>query len=134
MRFLLDTNVLSQLVRDPRGEVARRLSQQLEAAAFTSVVVACELGYGARKRGSAALSGRVAQSLASLDVAALDPMVDEVYASIRAELEAPGTPIGANDLLIAAHAISLDATLVTDHTAEFRRVPNLRIENWQRPD
>jgi tRNA(fMet)-specific endonuclease VapC len=134
LRYLLDTNVLSQLVRDPHGEVAQRLSRQVEAEVFTSVIVACELRYGARKRGSAVLSGRIAQLLASLDVAALDPTVDEVYASIRAELESRGTPIGGNDLLIAAHAISLDATLVTDNTAEFRRVPSLRVENWQRPD
>ena len=134
MRYLLDTNVLSQLVRDPHGEVAQRLSQQVEAEVFTSVIVACELRYGVRKRGSAVLSGRIAQLLASLDVAALDPTVDEVYASIRAEMESRGTPIGADDLLIAAHAISLDATLVTDNTAEFRRVPNLRVENWQRQD
>ncbi len=134
MRYLLDTNVLSHLVRDPQGEVAQRLSQQVEAEVFTSVIVACELRYGARKRGSAVLSGRIAQLLASLDVAALDPTVDEVYASIRAALESRGAPIGANDLLIAAHAISLDATLVTDNTAEFCRVPQLRVENWQRQD
>jgi tRNA(fMet)-specific endonuclease VapC len=126
--------VLSHLVRDPQGEVAQRLSQQVEAEVFTSVIVACELRYGARKRGSAVLSGRIAQLLASLDVAALDPTVDEVYASIRAALESRGTPIGANDLLIAAHAISLDATLVTDNTAEFCGVPQLRVENWQRQD
>ena len=130
----MDTNVLSHLVRDPQGEVAQRLSQQVEAEVFTSVIVACELRYGARKRGSAVLSGRIAQLLASLDVAALDPTVDEVYASIRAALESRGAPIGANDLLIAAHAISLDATLVTDNTAEFCRVPQLRVENWQRQD
>jgi tRNA(fMet)-specific endonuclease VapC len=134
LRYLLDTNVLSHLVRDPQGEVAQRLSQQVEAEVFTSVIVACELRYGARKRGSAVLSGRIAQLLASLDVAALDPTVDEVYASIRAALESRGAPIGANDLLIAAHAISLDATLVTDNTAEFCRVPQLRVENWQRQD
>lgn len=126
--------MLSHLVRDPQGEVAQRLSQQVEAEVFTSVIVACELRYGARKRGSAVLSGRIAQLLASLDVAALDPTVDEVYASIRAALESRGTPIGANDLLIAAHAISLDATLVTDNTAEFCGVPQLRVENWQRQD
>jgi tRNA(fMet)-specific endonuclease VapC len=80
------------------------------------------------------LNQRIDQLLASIEVAALDSGVDEHYGRIRAELEAHGTPIGGNDLLIAAHALAEQATLVTDNTGEFRRVPGLRVENWLRPD
>lgn len=132
MRYLLDTNVLSQLMRDPHGDVAQHLAQHTEADVFTSIIVACELRYGALKKGSAALTQRVEQLLASLDVTALGPGVDEAYAAIRTDLESRGLPIGANDLLIAAHAIAENATLVTDNTDEFRRITGLAVENWQR--
>jgi tRNA(fMet)-specific endonuclease VapC len=133
MRYLLDTNVLSQLMRDPHGDVAQRVGEHTEADVFTSIIVACELRYGARKKNSAALTQRVEQLLASLEVAALAPGVDEVYASIRTDLESRGLPIGANDVLIAAHALAESATLVTDNPEEFCRVPGLVVENWQRP-
>jgi tRNA(fMet)-specific endonuclease VapC len=133
MRFLLDTNVLSQLIRDPRGSVGTRLQEIGDSNVFTSIVVACELRYGARKRGSAALTERVERLLDSIDVAPLEPGVDPLYAEIRHELESKGTPIGADDLLIAAHALEQRATLVTDNVDEFQRVPGLQIENWVRP-
>lgn len=132
-RYLLDTNVLSNLIRDPRGPVAARLAEVNEANVFTSIVVACELRYGARKRNAAALTQRVEQLLASVEIASLEPDVDRAYADIRHALEATGQPIGANDLLIAAHALAQQATLVTDNVAEFERVPGLQLENWIRP-
>lgn len=132
-RFLLDTNVLSQLIRDPRGSVGTRLQEAGDSNVFTSIVVACELRYGARKRGSAALTDRVERLLDSIDVAPLESGIDLLYAAVRNELDAKGTPIGANALLIAAHALEQSATLVTDNVAEFQRVPGLLIENWVRP-
>ncbi len=134
MRYLLDTNILSQLIRDPHGVIAERLSQKVESDVFTSVVVACELRYGARKKASPLLSQRIEQLLASIEVAALGAGVDEQYGEIRAELEARGTPIGANDLLIAAHARAEQATLVSDDISEFSRVQGLSVENWLRDD
>jgi tRNA(fMet)-specific endonuclease VapC len=133
MRFLLDTNALSHLIRDPRGPVAQRLAAVGDAEIFTSVVVAGELRFGARKKGSAVLADRVDQLLASIAVAPLEAGVDRHYADIRHALESSGQLIGANDLFIAAHALEQDATLVTDNVAEFQRVPGLRIENWVRP-
>jgi tRNA(fMet)-specific endonuclease VapC len=130
VRYLLDTNILSELVRDPHGPVAQRLARHPESDLFTSIVVACELRYSATKRGSAALTRRIELLLASLEVAALEPGVDERHAQVRAELERQGHPIGANDLLIAAHALANDATLVTHNTSEFRRVPGLTVEDW----
>ncbi len=131
-RFLLDTNMLSHLIRDPSGRVARRIEIVGDANVYTSVVVACELRYGARRKGHAILSERVEQLLASLEVRALDPGVDRTYAEVRCALEAKGRPIGANDTLIAAHALEQGSVLVTDNTTEFRRVPGLRVENWLR--
>jgi len=131
-RFLLDTNVLSQLIRDPRGPVAMRLATAGEAQVFTSIVVAGELRYGAQKKGSRVLTDRVDQLLASIEVAPLETGVDRIYADIRNALESSGQIIGANDLLIAAHALEQEATLVTDNVAEFQRVTGLHIENWVR--
>lgn len=132
VRYLLDTNALSQLIRDPRGTVGSRLVEVGDSNVFTSIVVACELRYGARKRGSTALTERVDRVLSSIHVAPLECGVDAFYGQIRQELESAGAPIGANDLLIAAHALQQSATLVTDNIAEFQRVAGLKIENWVR--
>lgn len=99
---------------------------------FTSVIVAAEIRFGAAKRGSARLSRQAEVILGDMSVRPFDVPADQAYADIRRALEVAGKPIGANDLLIAAHALSLDATLVTDNTREFERVPGLKIENWLR--
>jgi tRNA(fMet)-specific endonuclease VapC len=131
-RFLLDTNVLSNLIRDPRGPVAMRLTTVGDAQVFTNVVVASELRFGARKKGSPVLMDRVDQLLASIEVVSLEIGVDRTYADIRHALESSGQMIGANDLFIAAHALEQEATLVTDNVAEFQRVPKLQIDDWVR--
>lgn len=129
-RYLLDTNVLSHLVRQPQGMVAQRIASVGEGSIFTSIIVACELRFGAAKRGSPALTRQVEAILDALDILSFEADADRHYADIRAHLEALGRPIGANDLLIAAHARSLDAVCVTDNGEEFRRVPGLVVENW----
>ena len=128
--YLLDTNILSNLIRDPAGSVARRIAQKGEETVCTSIVVACELRFGAGKKQSASLQARVEELLTVLDVLALDVDTDFHYAEIRAKLESAGTPIGPNDLLIAAHARSLDLVLVSANIKEFSRVPGLSVENW----
>lgn len=130
-RYLLDTNILSDLIRHPAGPAARRIAEVGEETVCTSIIVACELRFGAQKKNSPELSSRVEQVLANLDVLPLDGEADRHYARLRAHLEARGTPIGPNDMLIAAHALLLDLTLVTDNENEFARVPGLRIENWR---
>lgn len=130
LRYLLDTNILSDLIRNPGGRAAEKLARAGEAMICTSIVVACELRFGAAKKGSARLSGRIESLLASLEVLALDKESDRRYAEIRWYLEQRGTPIGPNDLLIAAHALALDLTLVTDNVEEFSRIPELQLENW----
>lgn len=129
-RFLLDTNIVSDLVHDPHGTVARRIARVGEGVVCTSIVVACELRYGAAKRGSPRLSTQLEAILRVLPVLPLGPDVDLHYGDIRAQLERAGTPIGANDLLIAAHARSAGLQLVTRNVGEFSRVPGLRVKTW----
>jgi tRNA(fMet)-specific endonuclease VapC len=130
--YLLDTNTLSHLVRQPQGPVADHIADVGEANVLTSVIVACELRYGAAKRGSRKLTRQVEAVLSAMTIRPLESDIERVYASIRVALERKGTPIGAHDLLIAAHARAIDAVCVTDNVAEFRRVPALKIENWLR--
>ncbi len=129
-RYLLDANILSDLLRNPGGRVARRIAVVGEATVCTSIVVSCEVRYGAAKKGSAALSERVERILGSLEILPLDKEADRHYAEIRSHLERMGQPIGPNDLLIAAHALALDLTLVSDNVEEFARIPHLSLENW----
>ncbi|MBU9486692.1 type II toxin-antitoxin system VapC family toxin [Burkholderia multivorans] len=131
--YLLDTNILSNVIWDPRGACASRIGETPPEQVCTSIVVAAELRYGVCKRGSSALAQRVEQLLASLTVLPLQSDADQCYGRLRADLERQGQLIGANDMLIAAHALAVDAVLVTDNTAEFTRVEGLAVENWLRP-
>lgn len=128
--YLLDTNILSDLIKHPSGTVARRIAAIGESVVCTSIVVACELRYGAARKGSPALSGKIGQLLDAIEVLPLEDDSDRKYGEIRSALENAGTPIGANDYLIAAHALSLGCTLVTDNVGEFSRVAGLKVENW----
>jgi len=128
--WMLDTHTLSDLIRNPRGALVQRLSSTEPDSVCTSIVVACELRFGARRKGSDTLTQRVEQLLESLTVLPLDEPADQHYADIRATLERAGTPIGNHDLFIAAHARSRGMTLVTGNLREFERVPGLRVENW----
>jgi tRNA(fMet)-specific endonuclease VapC len=130
MRFLLDTNILSNLIRDPQGRIAERIKIVGEQSICTSIVVAAELRYGAAKKASPRLTEQVEVVLGVIEILPLELPADEIYGSIRTQLELAGTPIGGNDLIIAAHAITLDLTLVSDNEREFARVAGLRIENW----
>jgi tRNA(fMet)-specific endonuclease VapC len=130
MRFLLDTNMVSDLVRTPGGRVARRIAKVGEADVCTSIIVAAELRYGAAKRGSERLTSQLQAVLGALAVLPFEAPADETYGALRARLEQSGQPIGGNDMLIAAQAIALGCTLVTDNEREFGRVSELSLENW----
>ena len=130
LRYLLDTNIISDLVRRPAGTVAKRIADVAEESICTSIVVAMELRYGAVKSDSKQLSERVDLLLSALEILPLEPPADERYAEVRHHLATQGTPIGPNDLLIAAHSLAADLTLVTANTREFERFPSLRVENW----
>ena len=130
--YLLDTNILSHLVRQPHGAVAEHIAKVGETNVVTSVIVACELRYGAAKRGSRRLTRQVETILSAMTIRPLESDVERVYASIRVTLEKRGIPISAHDMLIAAHARVIDAICVTDNVTEFKRVPALKVENWLR--
>jgi tRNA(fMet)-specific endonuclease VapC len=130
MPYLLDTNIVSDLVRNPQGRVMQRIRAAGETAVATSIIVAAELRYGAAKKGSPRLTAQLEAVLGALAVLALEPPADEAYGALRARLERAGRLIGANDLLIAAHAIALGRTLVTDNESEFGRIAELPRENW----
>lgn len=131
-RYLLDTNIVSDLVRNPQGPVAGRIFEVGEAAVCTSIIVAAELRYGAAKKGSPRLTAQLEAVLEALDVLPLESPMDETYGDIRAMLEKQGKLIGPNDLLIAAQCQTLDYVLVTDNEREFQRVEGLAVENWVR--
>ncbi len=132
MRYLLDTNILSDMIRNPQGAVVSHIRRVGEANVCTSVIVAAELRFGAEKKGSARLSRQLEAVLGALDISPFEVPADSVYATIRARLERAGRPIGGNDLLIAAQTIALGLTLVTDNEAEFARIEGLKRENWVR--
>lgn len=132
--YLLDTNILSDLIRDPTGRVFHCLQQVLPATACTSIIVAAEIRYGLAKGVSARLRRQAGIILDALDVLPLEPPVDAHYGAIGALLERAGQPIGANDLWIAAQARVLNLTLITANVWEFSRVPGLRVANWLTDD
>lgn len=131
-RFMLDTNVISDLIKDPMGKVARQLETEGESSVCSSSIVASELRYGVAKSGSKELSLRVDAALSAIDILPFDIPADTEYGKLRALLAAKGKPIGPNDLLIAAHALSLGLTLVTDNVREFKRAKGLSVVNWRR--
>ena len=132
MRYLLDTNVVSDLVRNPQGKVAQRIRKVGEGEVCTSIIVAAELRYGAAKKGSPRLSSQLEVVLGVLEVLPFETPADAAYGLLRTRLEQAGTPIGANDLLIAAQTLALGYTIVTDNEKEFARVDDLLRENWLR--
>lgn len=130
MRFLLDTNIVSDLVHRPQGKVAARIARVGEDRVCTSIIVAAELRYGAAKKGSIRLSRQVEAVLGALEVVSLEVPAHAVYGELRARLERSGQLIGANDLLIAAQALALGYTVVTDNEGEFARIDALSLQNW----
>ncbi|MGO9263829.1 MAG: type II toxin-antitoxin system VapC family toxin [Candidatus Binataceae bacterium] len=130
MRYLLDTNVVSDLIRNPQGRVAEHIRKVGEARVCTSIIVTAELRYGAAKKGSRRLTTQLEAVLGALDVLSFEAPADAAYGLIRTRLEQAGRPIGGNDLLIAAQAIALGYTIVTDNEGEFARIDGLPRENW----
>ncbi|MGH7087209.1 MAG: type II toxin-antitoxin system VapC family toxin [Acetobacteraceae bacterium] len=128
--YMLDTNIVSELARNPQGSVTRRIAAVGPEAISVSIITAAELRYGCARKGSPKLLAQIEAILESVQVLALDVPADTEYGGIRAELEAAGRPIGPNDLFIASHAHALGAVLVTANVAEFKRIRGLQVENW----
>lgn len=132
MRYLLDTNIISHLMREPQGAVTQRIAELGEETVFTSILVAAELRYGAARKASPRLNRTLLQVLGALTVEPFTVPADTHYAALRAHLERMGTPISQMDMLIAAQALAVGATLVTANEREFTRVLGLTVENWLR--
>jgi tRNA(fMet)-specific endonuclease VapC len=129
-RYLLDSNILSDLIRNPQGRSAKRIAKIGEDQICTSIIVAAELRYGCAKSGSRRLIEVVEELLSEIDILPFDVPADAAYGMIRTALEVSGQPIGGNDLLIAVHAQAIAATVVTANEGEFKRVRGLKVENW----
>lgn len=129
-RVMLDTNIVSHIMRFPNSAAGDRLASYPPNQLAISSVVLAELRFGAVRVGSRRLQEQIVFALKTVATLPFDTAAAEHYADLRAHLERAGTMIGSNDLFIAAHARSLDATLITDNIREFSRVPNLRVENW----
>ena len=132
MSYLLDTDILSDLVRNPQGRVAEHIREVGDARICTSIIVASELRYGAAKRKSPRLTRQLDAVLGVLDALPFEAPADITYGRLRSKLEREGQPIGGNDLLIAAQTLTLRYTLVTDNEGEFSRIDDLEHENWLR--
>ena len=129
-RYLLDTNILSDLVRQPQGTVARRIAEAGEETICTSIIVAAELRFGAEKSGSNKLGDQVDLILSAIEILPLESPADREYGKLRHYLVRKEMLIGPNDMLIAAQALGGGLTVVTAYTREFTRVPGLNVENW----
>src|ERR1700761_5937685 len=127
---MLDTNILSDLIRNPQGRTARRIAKVGENNVCTSIIVAAELRYGCAKSGSKRLRKAVEDLLGEIPVLPFEMPADTEYGGGRAEREAAGKPIGGNDLLIAVPACATGATIVTANSGEFKRIRGLKVENW----
>jgi len=131
MQFMLDTNICIYLIKKKPAEVLERLRTLPLGEAGISVITLAELTYGIAKssqpeRNQDALNG----FLSPIEIAPFDNLAAFHYGEIRAYLEQQGKPIGSLDLLIAAHAKSLNTTLITNNLREFNRIPGLQIDNW----
>jgi Predicted nucleic acid-binding protein, contains PIN domain len=127
---MLDTNIVSGLMRLGQGKLWNRMHRFGAHHIGISIISAAELRFGAEAKGAIRLSEEVDDFLRGIAVLPFAEPADMHYARLRTHLKRAGTPIGPNDLFIAAHALALDLTLVTDNIREFARVPGLRVENW----
>ena len=128
--YLLDTNICVYVIRRRPDAVYRRLSRTAGRAVAISVVTAFELEIGALRAQGQHYSEAVRLFIAEFPVLPLEDSARAFYGQLRTALERRGEIIGAHDMLIAAHALALDATLVTNNERESRRIKGLSIENW----
>ena len=129
MRYLLDTDSVSFALRG-RGEVGSRLQAQRPSELCMSAITLAELRYGADRKGSRKLHGLIDTFAAAVEVVSFDEAAAAEYGRIVSILAERRTPIGEFDVLIAAHAIALRCTLVTNNVRHYSKVPDLSVENW----
>ena len=128
--ILLDTNICIYVINAKPPAVLERFRQYRMGEIGICSVVAAELAYGVAESNSPRNQMALEMFLAPLTILPFDEAAIWAYGDLRASLERKGTPIGSLDTMIAAHALSHQATLITNNTAEFSRVPGLQVENW----
>jgi tRNA(fMet)-specific endonuclease VapC len=134
MRYLLDTNICIYAIKNRPASVLATLRAHAPAGLGISSISVAELFFGAEKSGSARNRDALRHFLEPLEIADFDQAAAQAYGTLRHTLEHAGTPIGPLDTQIAAHALALDVTLVSNNTREFARVPGLKLENWTEAD
>ena len=132
MRFLLDTNILSHMMRDPHGVVTRKIAEVGEKNVFTSVLAIAEIRFGIQKTGSKRLAKELAWLQPHIKAEPWTAAAELHYATIRVAIEAMGLPVGQIDMLLGAQASAAGATFVTDNEKHFRHMPGVKVENWLR--
>lgn len=130
MKYLLDTDICIYIINESPPRVLDRFKKHTVGDLGVSSITASELAFGVAKSGSAKNRAALEGFMLPLEVAPYDLQAALLYGELRADRERRGTPIGPLDTLIAAHALSLGVTLVTNNEKEFRRVSGLRHENW----
>jgi tRNA(fMet)-specific endonuclease VapC len=128
--YLLDTNILTDMARNPFGPCAHQLQNVGSDNVFTSVIAASEIQFGIEKFRAFRLLRQMERILETIEIRPLPIEVISTYSIMRADLEQRGLPVSANDMWIAAHAIAEDAVLVSNNLREFSRIQNLKVENW----
>ena len=131
MKYLLDTNICAELIRQKSQTLIKRLVTCSPGEVVVSTITVAELAYGVQKSSQIRQNqAAFEQFLLPLEIADFDQRASLAYGTLRAMLEREGNMIGAMDMLIGAHALSLEVTLVTNNTNEFERIPNLNLEDW----
>ena len=131
IKYMLDTNICIYIIKQKPKDVIERFRQAQVSEIGVSSITLSELEYGVMKSAKPEQNKlALAQFIAPIEIYAYDDVAAQHYGKIRANLERQGTPIGSLDMLIAAHALSQNSVLITNNESEFKRVSNLRIENW----
>ena len=131
IKYMLDTNICIYIIKQKPKDVIERFRQAQVSEIGVSSITLSELEYGVMKSAKPEQNKlALAQFIAPIEISAYDDVAAQHYGVIRAHLERQGTPIGSLDMLIAAHALSQNSVLITNNESEFKRVSNLRIENW----
>ena len=131
MKFMLDTNICIYIIkRKPSNVIERFIQTEISQIGISSITLS-ELSYGVSKSSKPEQNQlALAQFIAPLEIMPYGDEAAQYYGDLRTHLEKQGTPIGSLDMLIAAHALSIGCTLVTNNEKEFIRIPNLKIDNW----
>ncbi len=131
IKYMLDTNICMYIIKQKPQNIIERFRQAQVSKIGISSITLSELEYGVMKSAKPEQNKlALAQFVAPIEISAYDDVAAQHYGKIRARLERQGTPIGSFDMLIAAHALSINSVLITNNESEFKRVSNLKIENW----